>query len=424
MKNLLVILTIVMLFVFPSSIYAEEIVTVRLHKEINDTSELELRLKGGYLSIDSFIPLKEGVNYKLLVKRGHLYLKEGDQVQKLNGPIHLIPDQYDTEHQIFINNQPYLGAMEFQIENQQFIRPINQLPLEDYLKGVVPLEVYPSWNLETLKAQALAARTYAVAHLYDKMDDTIRYQVYGGYDWKDSTTRAVEETKGEVITYNHQLINAFYSASNGGMTESNANVWGGKAVSYFPIKRDEFDPVLPWEYKFHQEQINLDTVDWNNPDWWEELQERDQKIASTIKNKLQKNGYPGDIKIVSIPKFELSNEQYKSKRSSKGSITIEFLHRLFDGTVLFEQLNLEDVNLNKIRPMIGGDLFKSYYIDSLESNDGLYTMKGRGNGHGVGMSQWGANYMGEKGKTYSEIIQFYFPGTSIETITDTKEGKE
>jgi stage II sporulation protein D len=417
MKKILLFLVIATIFISPSLIHADEMVTVRLHKDFEETSELEFRLKGGYLSLGPFISLKEGVNYSLSVKKGNLYLESASQKYKINGSIFLFPEKYNTDHQVFINNKPYLGAMEFKVEENKYIRPINQLPLEDYLKGVVPLEVYPSWNLETLKAQALAARTYAVAHLGDKMDDTIRFQVYGGYDWKENTTRAVNETKGEVITHHNHLINAFYSASNGGMTENNSNVWGGNAVSYFPIKSDEYDPILPWEFTLHRTQISLNTIDWSNPDWWDNLEEKDQKIASTIKKRLQKSGYPGDIKIISIPRFELSKEQYKSKRSVKGSISIEFLHRLLDGTVMYEQLALDQVNLNRIRPMIGGELFKSYYIDSLENKNDIYTMKGRGYGHGVGMSQWGANKMGEKGKTYGEIIQFYFPGTSIETIS-------
>lgn len=404
---------VVMFLIVPVRIYAEEMVTVRLFKNIEETPKLDITLKGGYLSLNPLFYFKEGVKYSLTVKKGKLLVKGDGQSQVVEGSVYLIPEKYDVEHQIMINDHPYLGAMEFTVENRQHIRPINQLPLEDYLKGVVPLEVYPSWPIETLKAQALAARTYAVSHLKDNMDDTIRFQVYGGYDWKASTTKAVNETKGEVITHKDKLINAFYSASNGGVTESNANVWGGRPLSYFPIKADPYDPTHPWEYSLNQEQISLDNVDWTDPTWWDETKEKDQKITETMKKRLQKNGYPGDIKIVSIPKFELSKEQYDSKRSRKGSITIEFLHRLFDGTVLLEEYKLENVEINRIRPLIGGDLFKSYLIDSLESNNVIYTMKGRGYGHGVGMSQWGASIMGARGKSYQQIIQHYFPGTTI-----------
>ncbi|KAA0550009.1 SpoIID/LytB domain-containing protein [Bacillus sp. BGMRC 2118] len=413
MKKILVFLAAVIYLCFPTNSHAEEMVTVKIFQNIEESSELEITLKGGYFSVNPLFHFEEGVKYSVSVNKGKLVIKGNGLQQVVDGSILVVPDSYDVDHQIKINEHPYLGAMEFSVEANQFVRPTNQLPLEDYLKGVVPLEVYPSWPIETLKAQAVAARTYAVAHIQDKMDDTIRFQVYGGYDWKESTTKAVEETEGEVITHKNKLINAFYSASNGGVTESNANVWGGNPQPYFPIKEDPYDPTHPWKYTLHKEQISLDNVDWTDAKWWDQSVEIDDKITQTMKKKLQKNGYPGDIKIISIPKFELSDEQYDSKRARKGSITIEFLHRLVDGTVLLEEYELTDVEINRIRPLIGGDLFKSYLIDSLAANNGTYTMKGRGYGHGVGMSQWGASIMGQKGKSYEEIIQHYFPGTTI-----------
>jgi SpoIID/LytB domain protein len=398
---------------FPKQTEAEEMVTVRLVNYIGETQNLTIYLKGDYFTFDPTFSLKEGVNYDLMVKNGSLFL-EGEGVKhKLKSPLFLIPESYNHVHRIYVDNRPYLGAMKIEIEEDKFIRPINQLPLEDYLKGVVPFEVFPSWGLETLKAQALAARTYAYSHINEEIDDTIRFQVYGGFTWDENTTRAVEETSNKVITFQNYLIDAFYSASNGGVTENNAHVWGGKAMSYFPIKKDPYDPIHPWKFTLHKTQIDVNEINWDNPNWWKEIKEKDEEISLAIKNWLQENGYPGDIKLLAIPRFELSKQQLDSKRTDQGSIKLEFFHRLIDGTILFEQLALDDVKLNRIRPMIGGNQFKSYLIDSLECNGDIYTMKGKGYGHGVGMSQWGANIMGEKGKTFEEIIQFYYPGTAI-----------
>ncbi|MFZ3578444.1 SpoIID/LytB domain-containing protein [Virgibacillus sp. DJP39] len=421
MRYLLLFLTIVLLFMHPDSSAAEEMVTVKLVNKVGETSQLNFELKGGYFSFDSTLNLQEGVRYTLTVLNDNsLLLKGAGNEHKVGGSLVLIPEKYDKKHQIYINETPYLGAVEFSIENKKFIRPINQLPLEDYLKGVVPLEVYPSWGIETLKAQTLAARTYAMSHVSKTMDDTTQFQVYGGYAWSKDTTRAVNETAGEVITYKDQLINAFYSASNGGVTENNTHVWGEKPMSYLPIKEDPYDPVHPWVFTLHQTQIKLKDINWDNPDWWGETEEKDEPTTSSMKRWLQKKGYTGDIKILSIPHFELSNQTLKSGRRVKGSITIEFLQRLVEGTVLFQQLELKDVRLDNVRPLIGGLLFKSYFIDSLKESDGVYTMKGKGFGHGVGMSQWGAHYMGLKGKTYKQIIQFYYPKTSIMELTDYK----
>ncbi|SHG78027.1 SpoIID/LytB domain-containing protein [Ornithinibacillus halophilus] len=418
MKKIILFFIWTIIISFPGVMYADEMVTVKLKNHIGESETINLEFKGDYFTFDPTVQLEEGVNYSLSVKEGTLSIqKEGDKKQKLKGAFILIPSQYDEEHQVLIDGRPYLGAMEFIIEDESFIRPVNQLPLEDYLKGVVPFEVFSTWGMETLKAQTLAARTYAVSKIDQVIDDTISYQVYGGYTWDEKTTKAVEDTKGEVITFNNRLIETFYSASNGGITENNANVWGGKAMGYFPIKEDPYDPTHPWEFTLHKNQILLEEIDWTNPNWWNELEEKNVEITDSIKRWLYRNGYSNDIKVLSIPEFALSDQQLASKRSIKGSIKVEFLYRLFEGTILYGEVSLKDVNLNRIRPMIGGTIFKSYLIDSLTYENEQYTMKGKGYGHGVGMSQWGAHYMGQDGKSYQEIIAHYYPGTKILDIS-------
>jgi stage II sporulation protein D len=418
MRYITFLLTIIGILFSPTLTSAEPMVSVKLVNYVGNTDELNIKVKGDFFSLDPTLKLLEGVNYTISVEKGELYIKQkGKKKQKISGGLVLVPQDYDLEHNIFINERPYLGAMEFVIEGKDSIRPINQLPLEDYLKGVVPFEVFSSWGIETLKAQTLAARTYAVSKLGQIIDDTISYQVYGGYEWDVNTTKAVEETKGEVITYNNRLIETFYSASNGGITENNANVWGGQPMQYFPIKDDPFDPTHPWEFSINQTQIEYTQIDFTNPKWWEETKETDPELSSTIKKWLNRNGYPGEIKLLSIPVFELNGDKLASQRSVTGSITVTFMRRILDGLILFEQAELKEVNLNRIRPMIGGTIFKSYLIDSLDLVNKVYTMKGRGYGHGVGMSQWGAHFMGEQGKNYQEIIGFYYPGTTIMDIS-------
>ncbi|WP_226038522.1 SpoIID/LytB domain-containing protein [Aquibacillus saliphilus] len=416
MRHLIVFIPLLFTVIFPSSAGAEELVRVRLVNHIGETSKIEFSLQGDYFTLDPTLTLKEGVSYSLSESEGTLLLEGANEEYEIKDSLLLIPKNYNQQQVIEINDRAYLGAMEMTLEGKTLVRPINQLPMEDYLKGVVPFEVFPEWGLETLKAQALAARTYAVTHLSEEMDDTISFQVYGGYTWNDKTTDAVNQTKGEVITFKDKLIDAFYSASNGGITENNAHVWGGKAMPYFPIKKDPHDPTHPWNYTLSRTQIELEDINWDNPNWMNDIKEKDEKITATMKTWLQKHGYPGEIKILSIPKFELSDQKLDSKRSVRGSITIEFLQQLMDGTILFQQFKLDDEKLNRIRPMIGGNTFRSYLIDSLKKDEEVYTMMGRGYGHGVGMSQWGASIMGDKGKTYEQIIEFYYPGTDISQI--------
>lgn len=125
---------------------------------------------------------------------------------------------------------------------------INDIDLEDYIKGVVPSEMPPSWEFEALKAQAIAARSFALANLgkqakhgYDLKDNT-EDQAYGGASAETNiTNKAVEETHGLVLTYDMKIISAYYSASAGGM--SSTSVWGG----YAPYLRSvpSFDENIP-----------------------------------------------------------------------------------------------------------------------------------------------------------------------------------
>ncbi len=409
----------VFFILFPKIAQADVLMNVKLVNYIGESSKIGFELKGDYVSLDPTLNLIEGVEYILELDNGMFVLSGAGERQTFKEELVLVPRKYDEQHIVYVNSRPYLGAIEFQLEDNQYIRPVNQLPLEDYLKGVVPFEVFPTWGMEALKAQALAARTYSVSHIHGNVDDTIKFQVYGGYSWMPETTRAVEETQGEVLTFNKKLIDAFYSASNGGVTENNANVWGGKPISYYPIKTDPFDPIHPWQFKLNKTQIELDEINWDDETWWEEIKERDELITSSMKKYISKHGFPGDIKILTIPVFNFSNDRLGSKRVMNGSITVQFIQRLIDGTLLFQELNMNNVKANYIRPLIGGSTFKSYYVDSLNSNKESYTMKGKGYGHGVGMSQWGAYQMGEEGKSYREILLFYFPGTNITTISST-----
>ena len=131
---------------------------------------------------------------------------------------------------VSVKNKWYRG--EFIIYNSNGISVINNLPLEDYLLGVVPSEMPSKWNYEALKAQSIAARSYAVANMgkngskgYDLKDNTLD-QAYGGASAETpATNRAVAATKGIVATYNQHVISAYYCASAGGQTKQTGEVW-------------------------------------------------------------------------------------------------------------------------------------------------------------------------------------------------------
>ena len=167
--------------------------------------------------------------YILVPYKNEIAVKAGGHFYSLGtSAIVLRPD---TEGYVSTKGKWYRGKLMVKMSNGKLV-VINDLTLEDYLKGVVPSEMPPSWEFEALKAQAIAARSFALANLgkqarfgYDLKDNT-EDQAYGGASVEtNKTNRAVEETTGLVLTYDMKIIPAYYSASAGGMT--NTNAWGG-----------------------------------------------------------------------------------------------------------------------------------------------------------------------------------------------------
>ncbi len=128
---------------------------------------------------------------------------------------------------------------------------INRIDIECYVEGVLAGEVYPNWEMEAIKAQAVAARTYALyrkADSYDRgydVDDTVSYQKYSGGHAIESFRRAVAETRGQVLTYQGGIIKAYYFASGGGVTEGDEEIWPGAGDEPYLEATEDFDQISP-----------------------------------------------------------------------------------------------------------------------------------------------------------------------------------
>lgn len=265
---------------------------------------------------------------------------------------------------------------------------VNRVPMELYLKGVVPSEIVPSWKPDAIKAQAVAARTYAVYHKngyrsagYDITDDT-RSQVYRGCSVETSATnKAVEETAGEIITYNGKAIDALFHANGGGYTEDSENVWG----SYVPYLRGV-------------KEENSSAV--NRP--W-------RKIVSidSFSNAISRAGYHvGKVKKIGLSRLHMGNNKAKDRGVSGRVKTMEITgksgRKIIPGEVIQSAFDLDS----------------TLFDISVKGNNLIIT--GYGFGHGLGLSQWGAEAMAEKngdGKEYyKRILLHYFTGSKIEKI--------
>ena len=262
----------------------------------------------------------------------------------------------------------FRGDLEIIVRKSKIL-PINIIPVEEYLYSVVPSEIGVKFEDEAIKAQAVAARTYLYFGLknkkydeFDLLDDTSS-QMYLGYDKEISRiNRLVNETEGEIIKYNGEAINALYYSTSGGITANNEDVWGGEPVAYLRSVNDKGNSEKSyrnrWSYKISKKNLS--------------------KIFG--------------FKVSGVEIVSKKNRRVKTVRI-KGSRSIK-------------------ISGNKLRAKVGySNIFSTLF--SVKSSGSYIIFSGRGSGHGVGMAQWGANMMAERGKSYEEIIKHYYTGVEL-----------
>ncbi|WEA45401.1 Ig-like domain-containing protein [Priestia aryabhattai] len=400
----------------------EPVVSVKLVNYLGDHHAITIKPSYLYTIKNSDLVLNANTEYTVTATTQGVTLKQGSTVLGEFTSFEITPSLY--KNPVSINGRQYLGDVAFINEKGTYVRPVNTLPIEDYLKGVVPNEVYTSWNLQALKTQAVAARTYAMSYAGKVINDTVSYQVYGGYTWYDSTNQAVDQTFGQVVTYNNKLINAVFSSSNGGRTESNSNAWGGTQLSYFPVKEDPYDKQTPWTLAIQKTQIDLTGKDLANYSaWWNTVSEKDKTVTDNLKSWLVANKHPGKtIKITSIPKVSFYAPS-SGGRVTKGAITVDYLVKGdIDSSqkLVVHHLELKDLTSTKLKSMLNSRAMLSLLVTETNETSTSTTFNGKGNGHGVGMSQYGAQKMASLGKDYRDILDFYYPTTTLLSFYTTK----
>jgi len=253
---------------------------------------------------------------------------------------------------------------------------VNELRLEEYVVGVLRAETSEKWPAETLRAQAIVARTYAAflrsssaARPYDVVATTT-HQVYAGRVPASSPIwDAVRDTAGRVLLLDGELFPAFYHSASGGYTEDPRLVFAAPNMPALKGIRDDFSSAAPYSY------------------WTLDLK------LSDLSDVLRRNGYD----VGSVTAIEVT-ERTQSLRVS--SLTIH-------GTRGAARLRGND-----FRRMVGYETIKSTLF-AVALDGAIARFSGRGYGHGVGMSQWGAKGMAEQGYTAEKILEYYYPGTKL-----------
>lgn len=314
---------------------------------------------------------------------------------------------------VSVNGARYRGNI-ILLQSQNLITIINEVGLEEYLYSVIGKEMSPSWHLEALKAQAICARTYAINN-WNKYSSygfnlctTQASQVYPGLSSETARTRqAVDETRGQTVKYNGKTAQTFFFSSDGGKTANVKYVWG----SSFPYLVSVDDPFE-----------NAAEASYSN--WTASF------TASQIKEKLAAAGVDigniVDIYIDGADNGTVYNLVIKGDNGQhvlKNEKTRTFLglkSQYYTVNVFGGELTLKNawLSIKSVLPSVYKTKNESL-IDAVmkgypANGETTFAFNGKGWGHRIGMSQWGAKAMAEKGYNAAQILTYYFPGTTVE----------
>ena len=299
---------------------------------------------------------------------------------------------------IAVNGRHYRGSVWlFQNPTGNF-SVVNEVDLESYVRGVVPVEIGRGSRqiLEALKAQAVAARTYAyrrVKKTKGVLEATVSDQVYGGADAESSwTNRAVEATLGEILTYEGEPIYAFYSSTCGGRTEPVADVWPKIRAPYLKGVADNFGQGDFCRASPHYRWVEL----WSG-----------SELDSLLRAELTAKG-------AYKPVWGRVTDLRVLRRFPSGRIRdleIDFQR----GKTILHGNGLRWLLKPSNRPLLRSTLCR--FVTYRKSGElRAVLVVGAGNGHGVGMCQWGAMGMAKAGYNYSQILGHYYRGAKIRRV--------
>jgi stage II sporulation protein D len=279
---------------------------------------------------------------------------------------------------IRFNGREYTSPIDV-VRNGEGLVVVNELPLEEYLVGVLRAEASEKWPLETLRAQAIVARTYAAYHRtlagnrpHHILASTAHQQYFGRVPMTSPIWGAVRETAGQVLLWEGELFPAFYHTESGGYTEDPRTVFAARNMPALKPVRCEFSAGSPHYY-------------WS-------LDVRLADLSEILRRY--------EVGVGNVVSIEIS------ERTSSLRAAVVTVH----GTRSSVRLRGND-----FRRMIGYDTFKSTLF-AVAVDAQVARFSGRGYGHGVGMCQWGAKGMAEQGHTARQILELYYPGTVLGTL--------
>ncbi len=294
---------------------------------------------------------------------------------------------FSSQNPISVAGSLYMGSMRLIKGKTRGALLINKVELENYVNGVIGSEMAPGWPLEALKAQAVASRSYALYKVLHPvpgkmyhLENTTASQVYTGLaNSRSNVPVAVEATRGLVAVFNSEVAETFFHSSAGGKTADITEVWGGGKRPYLISRPSLFEHKSPSDR------------------WMLVVKKAD------LRKSLQEAGYDvGPLHSIRLGRFTRSgraNSVTIRHYGKRGKLTIS-------GT--------------EFRHLVGYRKLKSTRFSVYPGRGKTFMFRGRGYGHGVGMSQWSARGMAERGRNFTQIIKHFYRGVEIVRIENLK----
>ena len=280
----------------------------------------------------------------------------------------------DNGH-ILVNGRPYRGSIEI-ASGKQGLLVINEVPIEAYLAGIINNEISSKWHEDVIKTQAVIARTYALFNRNKRagspwhVESSVMGQVYSGAASEDpAAVNAVAATAGEVLMFEDEPALTVYHSNAGGMTEASRAVWSRDYPYLMPVESpfDAGAPRFEWDYTATAAGLG------------EELRRSGRSIGNPVALEVMETTPSGRVKTLAV-------------RDSGG-----------------REIRLTG---EELRSVVGYSVIRSAMF-VVERGGEMFVFKGKGSGHGVGLSQWGAKGMAENGYSYRQILLHFYPGTSL-----------
>ena len=446
------LLILIMAVAFPASADTPSSIRVYLRRlQVEDT--LRVTVKGQYATQDGRLSFSDGAKLVVVLRGDQLVLHTGQTAVVMGSSIKLVRCQSETPGYLLLNNGTgmYEGDLSLDIV-ENAIRPILTINVEDYLLGVVPFEMGDSFPLEALKAQAVTARTYALrksgsSGAYD-VEDTTNDQAYRGRTTSSPLSeQAVTETKGLCGVYRGALASCFYSASNGGQTELGQHVWptdAPDAYGYMDMRDDPYDlenrnsvvkrytlQKKPGEKgigeALHQalttamgEQLSALGVEVDGElVRFDEIQsveavtpkyDGDSRLMTELRFTVKISVRDYTFRQTPSPQLAASSTPHADETPAPTATPAFSPYRKVKETVtvtlpIFTEAERAmglSINVSQNELITVSDIGSAFLIES------------RRFGHGVGMSQRGAEQMARQyGMTYKQILAFYYPGMGV-----------